>query len=257
MLLIFFISTIIEQFKLSKSTVLSTSSDHIKVILDSCRKISIVARSSHEDNEALMTHTELMNKRTEDAKVTKQAKLVAGRLILGVSQSNINEQESAFVDDVYSVDEDCDIDSVDGDYARHGSEKKISSKRNANKAKVGDAMEGVVIPAGKKAKKSRGGPNSLLIQPDSIPLSSTTSSSTAVISSFGSYSSLKELVAKADESFNTILRDQQNTPVATIPASAPKTTREKLADNESLYNDGLLTETEYKTRRQLILSSFD
>ena len=115
-----------------------------------------------------MTHTELMSKRTEDSKVTKSAKTVAGRLILGVSQSNYNELENAFVDDVYSVDEDCDIDSVDADYSRYGSERKFSSKRNDNKAKVGAAMEGVVTPAGKKAKRSRGGPNSLLSQPDSI-----------------------------------------------------------------------------------------
>jgi len=97
-----------------------------------------------------------MNKRTEDSKVSKSAKLVAGRVILGVSQSSTNELENVFDDDVYSVDEqDCDIDSVDGDYARHGSEKKISSKRNDNKAKVGAAMEGVVTPAGKKAKKKQ------------------------------------------------------------------------------------------------------
>ena len=279
-------SCIAENFKFKKTLIITTSAGHIRSITESCKRICDIAFSSHNDDDSLMTHAELMESRAEAARIDKTAKLNAGRTILEISQSNYNSGDFEFVEDAFSVCEDED-DSADDDYNMenatsssssrpHGKEKLVTITKKADKVRISSAMDSVPATKG-KAKKSRQGPNSILAQPFTIPLNvqgasssnSTNSSTTSGTTSCGvSYSlqSLQELAMQSEENIRLLMLppNTANTPVAAdvvvqaaVVAPPKKTLGEKIAETAELYELGVIDDDEYKTRRKLILSSLD
>jgi len=135
-----------------------------------------------------------------------------------------------------------------------------------------------LVPATKgKAKKSRQGPNSILVQPFMIPVnvqggasssnSSTNSSCSDTTCGVSYLQSLQELAMQTEENIRLLMlpTNPANTPVAAdvvvpVPVVAPapkKTLREKIEETAELLKEGIIDDEEYQTRRKLILSSLD
>jgi len=211
-------SCIAENFKFKKTLIITPSAGHIRSIIESCKRICDIAISCHNDDDSLMTHAELMATRAESARIDKAAKFNAGRTILEVSQSNYNSGDFEFVEDAFSVCEDEDDSSDDQDYSSssrpaHEKEKRvtITPAKKADKVRISSAMDSV--PATKrKAKKSRKGPNSTLVQPFTIPLnvqgassSNITISSTSGTCGVSYLQTLTELAQKTDDSIRLLM----------------------------------------------------
>ena len=135
-------------FKISRAKVLETHAADISTILADCKTIAEVANSSHRNNEALMTHEELLFNRNEVILAGKRAKREAGLHIIDISQTqsvgcsiDIKEVDVIEIDsDGFDRVENSDSDS-DSDDLRHGTEPSVRVGKKIDRASVSSKME--------------------------------------------------------------------------------------------------------------------